>query len=278
MEFLQALAEHSFLQYALLGSLLAALGCGVIGPFVVVQRMSYLAGGVAHSVLGGMGIAYYLGRDPLGGALLAAIVAALVIGGARRLARHDHDTLISAVWAVGMAVGVLFMSQAPGYGTDLLGYLFGDLLLIDPRKLVFLAVLDTLAILVLLAGYRAFLAVAFDEEFARVRGMRTAWWELAFLVLVALMVVVLVQVVGLILLLALLTLPAAMAGQHVRTIGAMIPLAVLLGGGLSVGGLATAYRFDLPAGATIILWVALGYLLSSAWRRLRTQSASRKRR
>lgn len=270
MEFVHALAEHAFLQYAVLGSLLAAVGCGVIGPFVVVQRMSYLAGGIAHSVLGGMGIAYFLGRDPLGGALAAAVLAALVIGGARRLAGHDRDTMISAVWAVGMAVGVLFMSQAPGYGTDLLGYLFGDILLIDPRKLRFLAALDAVAVLVLLAGYRAFLAVAFDEEFARVRGLRAGWWESAFLVLVALLVVVLVQVVGLILLIALLTLPAAMAGQHVRTLPAMIPVATILGAALSMGGLVTAYRFDLPAGATIILWVAMAYLVSSAWRLLRT--------
>jgi zinc transport system permease protein len=269
MGFLAALAEHAFLQYALLGCLLAAVGCGVIGPFVVVQRMSYLAGGIAHSVLGGMGIAYFLGGDPLAGALAAAVIAALVIGGARRLVRHDADTLISAVWAVGMAVGVLFMARAPGYGTDLLGYLFGDILLIDPRKLVFLAVLDAVAVLVLLAGYRAFLAVAFDEEFARVRGLRTGRVQQVFLVLVALLVVVLVQVVGLILLIALLTLPAAMAGQHVRTVGAMIPVAMGLGAVLSTAGLATAYAFDLPAGATIILWVAMAYLSSSAWRRLR---------
>lgn len=270
MEFFTAVAVHPFLQYALAGSLLAALGCGVIGPFVVVRRMSYLAGGVAHSVLGGMGVAYFLGRDPLWGALIAAVVAALIIGGARRYVHHDRDTLISAVWAVGMAVGVLFMARAPGYGTDLLGYLFGDILLIDPHKLVFLGVLDALAVCVLLAGYRAFLAVAFDEEFARVRGLPTGWLEIGLLTLVALMVVVLVQVVGLILLIALLTLPAAMAGQHVRTIGAMIPVSMALGALLSVGGLATAYVYDMPAGATIILWVAVAYLVSSAlsWRRL----------
>ncbi|MGD8275745.1 MAG: metal ABC transporter permease, partial [Thiohalocapsa sp.] len=242
---------------------LASIGCGLIGPFVVVKRIAFLAGGIAHSVLGGMGAALYFGFDPLLGALAAAIVSALLIGWVRLTWHTGEDTAIGALWAIGMAVGILFISRTPGYTTDLMSFLFGNILLVPTRELWFMAALDLLLLLVVGLGYRHFIAVAFDEDFARLRGLPVAALYLLLLVLVALTVVLMIQVVGLILVIALLTLPAAMAGQWTHSITSMMLLATVLGAALTSGGLALSYTPDLPPGPTIILLAGALYLVSA---------------
>jgi len=156
-DFGTALLTHGFLQAALLAGLLASVGCGIAGTYVVVKRIGFLAGGIAHAVLGGMGAALYFGVDPMRGALLAALVSALVIGGITLRFREHEDTLISAFWAVGMAVGVLFIARTPGYSVDLMSYLFGNILLVPPQDLWLMAGLDA----VLLAVAAALLAGAY---------------------------------------------------------------------------------------------------------------------
>ncbi|MGD2020687.1 MAG: metal ABC transporter permease [Thiohalocapsa sp.] len=262
-EFFTALTEQAFLRQALLAGLLASIGCGLIGPFVVVKRIAFLAGGIAHSVLGGMGAALYFGFDPLLGALAAAIVSALLIGWVRLTWHTGEDTAIGALWAIGMAVGILFISRTPGYTTDLMSFLFGNILLVPTRELWFMAALDLLLLLVVGLGYRHFIAVAFDEDFARLRGLPVAALYLLLLVLVALTVVLMIQVVGLILVIALLTLPAAMAGQWTHSITSMMLLATVLGAALTSGGLALSYTPDLPPGPTIILLAGALYLVSA---------------
>lgn len=262
-EFFAALAEHTFLQSALIAGLLASVGCGVMGTYVVVKRITFIAGGIAHSVLGGMGAAIYYGFDPLVGALLAAIAAALLIGWVRLQWRAQEDTLIGALWAIGMAVGILFISKTPGYQSDLMSYLFGNILLVPEESLWFMAALDAVLLLVVGAFHRQFLAVVFDEEFARLRGIPVTFFYLLLLVMVAVTVVLLIQVVGLILVLALLTLPAAIAGHYVHSLGRMMLLATLLGSMVSVAGLAVSYEPDLPAGPTIILLAGALYVISA---------------
>lgn len=262
-EFFTALAEQRFLQLALVGGLLASLGCGVIGPYVVVRRIAFLAGGIAHAVLGGMGIAHFLGGSPLLGAVVAALAAALVIGWVSRRAGQREDTLIGALWAVGMATGILFIARTPGYNVDLMSYLFGNILMVRPGDVKLMALLDAGLIAVVALFYKQLQAVTFDEEFARLRGVRVTLFYLLLLCMVALTVVLLIQVVGLILVIALLTLPAAMAGQYVGSLGRMMVVAVLLGALFTVGGLALSYGPDLPAGATIVLLAGAAYLVSS---------------
>lgn len=262
-EVFAAFASQGFLQQALLAGLLASIGCGLIGPFVVVKRIVFLAGGIAHSVLDGMGAAVYFGFSPLAGALAAAILAALVIGWVQLTWRTGEDTAIGALWAIGMAVGLLFIAATPGYASDLMSFLFGNILLVPRRELWFMAGLDLLLLLAVALFYRQFVAVAFDEEFARLRGVPVTFFYLLLLVLVALTVVLMIQVVGLILVIALLTLPAAVAGQWMRSLAGMMVLATLLGLGLTSGGLALAYGPDLPAGPTIIVLAGLLYLLST---------------
>lgn len=262
MEFLEALSQHGFLQSALVAGLLASIGCGVMGTYVVVKRIAFIAGGIAHSVLGGMGAAVYYGYDPLAGALTAAIASALIIGTVRLKWKTQEDTLISALWAIGMAVGILFISKTPGYQSDLMSYLFGNILLVPKESLWFMAALDAVLLLIVAAYHRQFLAVVFDEEFARLRGIPVTFFYLLLLVLVAVTVVLLIQVVGLILVLALLTLPAAMAGHYVHSIGKMMLLATIIGSIVSTSGLALSYGPDLPAGPTIILLAGSLYVVS----------------
>jgi zinc transport system permease protein len=272
-EFFTALSEQSFLQSALLAGLLASIGCGVMGTYVVVKRITFLAGGIAHSVLGGMGAAVYFGFDPLVGALAAAVLAALLIGWVRLQWQAQEDALIGALWAIGMAVGILFISKTPGYQTDLMSYLFGSILLVPDESLWFMAALDAVLLMVAGAYHRQFLAVVFDEEFARLRGIPVIFFYLLLLVLIAVTVVLLIQVVGLILVLALLTLPAAIAGHYVNSLGRMMLFATLLGCAVSLSGLALSYGPDLPAGPTIVLLAGAIYVISA----LSTRALARRR-
>jgi zinc transport system permease protein len=260
--FLEALAQHGFLQNALIGGILASIGCGVMGTYVVVKRIGFLAGGIAHTVLSGMGIAYFLGRSPLTGALISGVIAALIIGWIHLHGRQREDTLIAALWSIGMAIGVMFISRSPGYNVDLMSYLFGNILMVPRQSLYLMAGLDVAIVLTVLLFYKQFQAVAFDEEFARLRGVPVDLFYLLMLCMVAITVVLLIQVVGLILVIALLTLPAAIADQHVGSLGRMMWLAIGLGMLFTSGGLALSYEPNLPAGASIILLAGGVYWLS----------------
>jgi len=273
MDFIDALTHYGFLQGALIAGLLTSIGCGVMGSYVVVKRIAFIAGSIAHSVLGGMGIALYMGSDPLIGALIAAIIAALLIGGIRLYWKQQEDTLIGALWAIGMAIGVIFIAKTPGYQSDLTSYLFGNILLVPHSSLWFMAGLDVVLLAIVWAYHRQLLAVVFDEEHARLRGIPASFFYLLLLVMVALTVVLLIQVVGLILVLALITLPAAMAGHYVNSLHRMMWLATLIGMLMSFIGLAVSYPTDLPTGPVIVLVTGLAYVLSSLWHHLRGGNA-----
>jgi zinc transport system permease protein len=260
MNFFQSLATQSFLQHAVIAGLLASVGCGVMGTYVVVKRIGFLAGGIAHAVLGGMGIAYFFGSSPLGGAVIAAIIAALLIGWVNLHWRENEDTIIAALWSVGMAIGVIFISKTPGYNVDLMSYLFGNILMVDKQSLFIMVILDSILMLTVLGFYKYFMVVCFDEEFARLRGIRMEFYYLLLLCLVALTVVLLIQIVGLILVIALLVLPAAIAQQFVHSLQRIIIIATLLGVLFTFFGLAISFQPDLPAGATIILLAGVSYL------------------
>lgn len=264
---------------ALAAGLLASIACGVIGTYVVTRRISLIAGSLAHSVLGGMGAAYYLRvvhdlqwLHPLHGAIAAALVAAFVIAAVQTYSNEREDTVISALWAVGMAVGIVFLFRTPGYKADLMTYLFGNIVMADAVALKMLIVLDIVVVLVGLMFYNQLLAVCFDEEFARVRGIRTGFYYTLLLCLTALTIVTLIYVVGIVLVIALLTLPVAIAGHFSRRMWQMMLLSALLSAIFTTLGLAVSYEPGLPAGATIILLAGGGYaavkLLSAPLRRL----------
>ena len=239
--FFDAVSSQAFMQNAIVGGILASVACGVVGSYVVVKRM---------------------GRPPIEGALIAALVFAVILGWVSLRLQQQEDTVIGALWAGGMAIGILFISKSPGYNIDLMSFLFGNILMISSDDLFWIAGLDVLILLIVFLFYKQFLAVSFDEEFARLRGIPVERFYLLFLALVALTVVILIQIVGLILVIALLTIPAAVSGHYVRSLNLMMLMATLLGVIFTTGGLAISYQPNLPPGPTIILVAGACYLLS----------------
>lgn len=275
IEFFQAVFTYGFLMNAVLTGLLASIACGVIGTYVVARRITYLAGSIAHSVLGGMGIARYLEVvegwswvHPLHGAMAAALVSAMIIGWVSLKAREREDTVIGAIWAIGMAVGVIFIALTPGYNVDLMSYLFGNILMVGPEDMYMIIGLDAVVLAFGLLYHHRLAAVCFDEEFARIRGINVDVFYILLLCLTALTVVILVTVVGIVMVIALLTLPAAVAGHFTRSMGRIMVLAVLVSVVLTILGLAISYQPDLPAGATIIVLAGATYLLVAFGSRL----------
>ena len=267
IEFVSAVGKYSFLQYALLTGLLASVACGIVGSYVITRRISYVAGAISHFVLGGMGAARYFNVtygwtavEPLHGAIASALLAAVIIGLVSIHARQREDTVIGALWAIGMAAGILFISKTPGYNEDLMSYLFGNILMVTPGDIGLIAGLDVLVVLVALLFYNQLLAVCFDEEFARLRGINVEMFYLLLLCLTALTVVLLVTVVGIVMVIALITLPAAVAGHFTATLGRMMLVATIFSIVFTTLGLAISYTPNFPAGATIIVLAGLTYM------------------
>lgn len=279
-QFLTDLQQFSFLQNAMMTGIMAAIACGIIGSYVTVRRTTYIAGAIAHCTLGGMGIAGYLSKEqglvfftPLIGAVCAALIAALIIAWMLNNETVRLDTILSAVWAIGMAIGIIFISKTSGYNEDLMSYLFGDILMVSSNDLILISILDLLLIASVFLFYNRLVAISFDEEFARISGIRVNLYNTLFLCLVALTVVLLVQVVGIILVVALLALPAATAGQLTTRLPAMMMVATLLCLISTTGGLVISYAPDLPAGATIIIIAGLLYLGSLFFVRIKRRIA-----
>ena len=282
LEFFHDVRIFSFLQYALLTGLLASIACGVVGSYITVRRISTIAGAIAHSTLAGMGAARYLQRNlgmdfltPLHGAVVAALLAAVIIALVTLYGKQRADTVLSAVWSIGMAVGILFIAKTAGYNEDLMSYLFGNILMVSPRELWIMGALDLLIVGFSLLFYRQLEAVCFDEEFARLRGLKVEIYYILLLCLTALTVVTLVQVVGIVMVIALLALPAAAAGYLTRQLWQMMLVAVLLNLLFMTGGLALSYQPDLPAGATIIILAGAVYLLVLVIKTLRGRKTRR---
>ncbi len=256
-----------FLRYALLTGLLASIAFGIMGTFVVVRRISYIAGAISHCVLGGIGAGLYMQNvagitwfTPVVGALVVALLAAAALTVISLRSREREDSIIGALWAGGMAIGLLFIARTPGY-FDPMSYLFGNILLITRSDLLFVLGQDLVIVVIITLFYNKFLALCFDEEFARLRGLRTHWLYLLLLCLVALTIVLMVRLVGIIMVIALLTLPAAIAGNFARSIRQMMVAATLICALSITAGLGISYQLDLPSGSVIILVVTALYLL-----------------
>ncbi len=267
IEFFNALRDPDilFLRYAFIAGLLASVSFGIIGTYVVARRISSIAGAISHSVLCGVGVGLYLNTKmgitwfmPVYGAVIAALLAAVIIGTVGIYASQREDTIIAAVWSIGMAVGLLFLSITPGY-TDPMSYLFGNILLISKNDLWLIFILDICVIGLALFYYNKLLAVCFDEEFARTRGIKVEFYYLLLLCLTALTVVLLMRIVGLILVIALLTLPVALAGHFARRLAQTMVLSVLLCMLFFSTGIGLSYTHNLPSGPVIIVLAGLTY-------------------
>lgn len=275
--FLQDVVLHPFLARALLGSVLAAVAAGIIGALVVARRSTYLAGAVSHSILAGFGVARLLQRrfeilwlSPMAGAILVALGVALLLARLSVGGRQRVDSALSAVWTGGMALGISCVAATPGYQDDLMSYLFGSILLVSNTDLLWMGALNLVIIVVVALCHNRFLAVAFDEELARLRGINTTLYETIYYVLTALTIVLLTRVAGIVLAVALLTLPAATAGIFARSILRMMIGAVSLGILSATLGMAVSYAPEWPPGATIVEFALLAYIAGLCWKRARS--------
>ncbi len=263
--------QYDFMRHALMVGLLVSIACGVVGTYVVVKRIVFISGGISHTAYGGVGLGYLLGIPPMVGATAFTVLAALAMGEVSQRAKQREDTIIGMMWAVGMALGVIFVKLSPGYTGDLMSYLFGSILAVPLTDLYLILALDVVIVLVVLLFHDQFTLTAFDEEFARVIGLNTRFYNQLLLVLIALTVVVMIRAVGIILVIALLTIPSATAALFTRSMTGMMVLSMVLSAIFSMGGLFLSYIFDLPSGATIIILAVLGFLMGSLLADLRTK-------
>lgn len=274
MNFLEALVDPSFgfLRNALAAGFLSSVLFGVLGAVVTVKRIASLAGAISHAVLGGIGMSLFLsatGRvswiTPMTGAVVFALLAALIIGAVSLRAKQREDTVINAIWAIGMSVGVLFMAKTPGY-TDPSSYLFGNILLLSGRDLAMLAALDAVVVFLAWRFYPQITASSFDEEFARVRGVRTGVVFFVLLAVTAVSVVLLQTFVGIVMVIAMLTLPSGTAGYISKSVAGMMVFGTLFSLLFTGTGIALSWTLDVPAGALVVVIAGIVFLASAAVR------------
>jgi zinc transport system permease protein len=246
--------QYEFMQNAIIAGLLASIACGIVGVYVIVNRIIFISGGIAHTSFGGIGLGYLAGFNPVLGALLFSLASALGIGYITRKTKLSEDTSIGIFWAMGMALGIIFIGLAPGYAPDLFSYLFGNILTVPNTDLIIMFILDVTIICIVIAFYKQFLAVSFDDEFSTTLGVKVDLFNLLLLLMIALTVVVLLRIVGMILIIALLTIPAALASQFTYNMSRMMLLAIVFNIFFTLGGLWLSYQMDLASGATIVIF------------------------
>lgn len=266
--FFEAMRTNPILLSAVIAGVAASVVSGIIGSYVVVKRIVFISGSISHSVLAGIGLSLWLERakgytwiSPLYGALIAAVISAWIIGWIYLYYREREDTVIAALWSIGMAIGILFISQTPGSNVELANFLVGNILWVSPTDLNILYALDIFVIVMILCLHKRFLAICFDEEQARLQGVSVNALYILLLMLTAVAIVLLIQVVGVVLVMTMLTIPAAIANFFTSRLSHMMMIAVVLSAAFCFIGTAAAFYLDWPGGATIALVSGAVYAL-----------------
>jgi len=245
--------QYDFIQHALIAALFASIICGIMGTLAVVNRLVFLSGGIAHAAYGGIGLSIYMGWPFLFGTIGFAIATALIMASIAFHNKERSDAIIGVIWALGMACGIILVDQTPGYQVDLMSYLFGSILTVTKLDLIVMGVVTCFIIIVLRIFYHDFVAISYDEEFAKVRGINVNALYCVMIIMLALTIVLVIQVVGLILVIALLTIPAYIMEKYAKSLFQMMIGATILGCIFCVMGLILSYSYDISASASIIL-------------------------
>ncbi|MDZ7833909.1 MAG: metal ABC transporter permease [Desulfobacterales bacterium] len=256
--------QFEFMRNALFAGFFASLICGVIGTFVVVNRLVFLGGGIAHASYGGIGVAFFFGIPYIVGTLGFSLLAAIVMTAVVLKAKNRADTFIGVLWAVGMAIGIILLDLTPGYNVNLMSFLFGSILAVPGSDIWWMLGLSIITIAATGYFYRDMLAISYDDEFASLRGVPVNLLYFLFIGLIAVSIVIIIRVVGLILVIALLTIPPFIAEKYARSLLMMMVLATLFAMIFNLTGLWLAYTFNLTSGATIILVATAGFFISMA--------------
>ncbi|MDL2269577.1 metal ABC transporter permease [Desulfosarcina sp. OttesenSCG-928-A07] len=254
--------QFEFMQNALAAGLLASIICGVMGSIVVVNRIVFLSGGIAHTAYGGIGLAFFMGWPYLVGTLGFSLAAAMIMAAVTLKARHRADTLIGVFWAVGMAVGIILIDLSPGYNVDLMSYLFGSILTVPDTDLWIMGAISVVIVAFVAFYYADILALSYDEEFARIRGVPVTALYFLLIAMLTVTIVMVIQVVGLILVIALLTIPPFIMERYARSLAVMMVGATALGMVFTISGLWLSCSFNLTSGASIILVAGGAFFLN----------------
>jgi zinc transport system permease protein len=268
--------EYEFMRNALVAGLLTSVICGIMGTLVVVNRIVFLSGGIAHAAYGGIGLAFFFGWPYMVGTIGFSLVAAMIMAAISVKAKHRADTVIGVIWAIGMALGIILLDLTPGYNVDLMSYLFGSILTVPDSDLWIMSGLGILVAGLVFFFYDDFLAISYDEEFARTRGVQVRGLYFMLVGMLAVSIVMIIQMVGLILVIALLTIPPFIAEKFVRSLAKMMVVSSLLCTVFSVFGLFISYLFDLTSGATIIMVAGIGFFISLIAERVITTNSKKK--
>ena len=260
--------QFEFMRNALLAGLLASIVCGMIGTLIVVNRIVFLSGGIAHAAYGGIGIAFFFGLPHMVGTIGFSLIIAMIMAVITIKARHRADTIIGVLWAVGMALGVILLDLTPGYNVDLMSYLFGSILSVPDSDLILMAAICVLVFLIVFYYYHDLLAISYDEEFAQLRGVPVKFLYFLLIGMTALSIVMIIRLVGLILVIALLTIPPFIAEKFSKSLFQMMGVSTALCAIFSITGLWLSYAFNLTSGASIIMVAAAGFFMSFIIERL----------
>jgi len=259
---MQEVLAYDFFRNALLVALLAAVSCGIIGTYIVSRRMVFISGGITHASFGGIGIGYYFGFNPILGAAAFAVLSALGIEYSSRRTEVREDSAIAILWALGMAVGIIFVFMTPGYAPNLMSYLFGNILTVSTTDILMLSMLCIVILAFFILQFKHILYIAFDEEFARARRMPVGMIKYIMISLIALTIVFNIRVVGIILVISLLTIPQTIANMFVKRFFNIMVFSVVIALLGTVSGLILSYIFDIPSGAAIIFFLVILFFLA----------------
>lgn len=258
---IEAIFKYTFLQNAFLTAIFASLVCGIVGTIIVEKKLVSFSGGIAHVSFGGIGLGYFLNFEPIFGGIGFAVLAALGVAQIRKRSNTNEDTLISMLWAAGMALGILFIALTPGYPPDMTSYLFGDILTVNKTYLRVMVVLSLALLLIVVFLYNYWKIYLFDEEYAGILGIKTVKLEFILFLMLAISIVILIKVVGIILSIAMLTAPPAIVKLFTNRLSRVMIGAGILGIVFNLLGLAISYQMNIPSGATIILLAISSYLI-----------------
>ena len=245
--------QYDFIQNALIAGVLISIAAGIIGSLVVVNKITFLTGGIAHSSYGGIGLAIYLGLPVLFGATVFAVLTAVIIAIITLNNRNRIDAIIGMMWASGMAIGIIFVDLTPGYNVDLMSYLFGSIIAVSNDDLIYMTALDIFIVSTVVFFYKQIVAVSYDSEFATLRGINVKFFYTLILILAALCVVAAIKAVGLILVIALLTIPTYLAESFASRLSTMMVISSILATIFTILGLVVSYIYDISSGASIIM-------------------------
>lgn len=254
------LLSYSFIRHAILAALFMSVACGIAGTYIVARRMVFISGGITHASFGGVGIGFFFGFSPLAGAAIFAVLAALATENLTRRKILRNDSIIAILWSLGMALGIIFIYLTPGYAPNLMSFLFGSIITVNQSDLWLMFVLALVVSLVFIFFYKPILYVAFDEQFAKIRGIPVMLLNYILIVLVALTIVLSIRTAGIILVLSVLTIPQNITNLFTNRFDHIMIGSVILGFLASLTGLFISYYLDIPSGATIIFTLVVMYL------------------